>query len=190
MRILLILILLFLCSPALAAKGFYLGVGIGQAHYDMNANTIRQFYRLPADAQLSESVANLNLLAAYRFDDFLSMELEFNLPSGMVAEYGQTRTKLFDPSGMSLTASLGHNITPRIRPYVSLGAYSWDISKTDSFDSIDSGLGLAYNVGFDINLFGGKERIMRLQWSHQTFDNVYLESAETLSLSVMFTRIR
>ena len=53
-------------------------------------------------------------------------------------------------------------------------------------ETLESGQGLLYGAGFDVNIYSSKERIMRIEWEHHEFDQITLNSADTISVSAIF----
>ena len=52
--------------------------------------------------------------------------------------------------------------------------------------SVGDGVDLTYGVGMDIDLYGGEERKLRIKWKRFEFDDVYLSSADLITLGLLF----
>jgi len=51
---------------------------------------------------------------------------------------------------------------------------------------IESGQGLTYSVGVNVDLYGGDERTLSIEWERYNFSGVALKEADSVSASIKF----
>jgi hypothetical protein len=160
----------------------YAGVGLSRVNFAVNKNSIPT---LTTAAEVNANSYNLNLFAGYQFDRLLGMELNY-LGSGAVTatDQGQTR-KLFGVELAALSATFKTKLNDSVDLYAKLGGASWNFSPQQGLEKSD-GFGPCLGLGADINLYGGGDRKMRLEYSYYHLDKVYMKSANTLSISAVF----
>lgn len=171
--------------PAHASESesqWYGGVGLGLTNFSVNKSSVPS---LTAASSVDSNSYNLNVFAGYQFDPFLGIELDY-LGGGSVTatSHGQT-TKLFNVGLTTLSATMGAPLNDNVRLYAKLGGTSWRFSSQQGVDAND-GFGPSAGLGADINLYGGSERKLRIEYNYYHLDKVYVKSASSLSINAVF----
>lgn len=182
-----LLILALFSMPSLAAQQWYFGGGIGHTRFSLDQKSIANHFGLPDGSRYRQNSAGLTLTAGFQFDPILAVETDLVIPGEITATTADGSFKLFNISGMNIKAVLGKNIGGNSRVFGGLGAFLWDASEDNSGDrNIDSGTGYSISAGLDYNLFGTSSRLLRLQWLHQSYNDVLLHASDTFSIGLVF----
>ena len=115
------------------------------------------------------------------------METELLFMGDITARDAGQTFKIFNVSTFAITATLGKQLTPRTRLFTRLGIHSWNISESSrNVDTNNGGEDLTYGFGADFNVYGGSSRQLRIQWNHYEYDGIFIDSSDTLSMSLLF----
>lgn len=163
-----------------------IGVGIGTSQLQANESTVaREYPELQPGFRIDESTTGFRVVGSYHFDPVLALDLEFVELGDVLAEDASGRHKLFSISGMTTAVRARHRLSGSAEVFGRLGAFLW-ISTANVDNTVDDGLDITYGLGTDINLYGGFERVLRLEWDYYGFNGVTLDSASILSASLVF----
>ena len=66
-----------------------------------------------------------------------------------------------------------------------LGMSFWSLGNSDE-NEIESGQGLTYGAGLNIDIYGSKERTLLIGWERYNFSGVALKEADLISASIKF----
>ena len=164
----------------------YAGIGVAQSDLKLNNTNVVAVNNLSGQAKLENNGFGMDAYVGFKFDDHLALELGYVDLGSTNLDDGTTVQEYLKVNSLYLDAVLRHSITSRIDVFAKGGVSSWvadDLSNNESTD----GEGLHYGAGFDINLYGDKARAMRVKWEHHEFDNVILESTDSVSASMIFS---
>lgn len=167
---------------------FSLAPGIGNSQFKLNeSNLIADFTGLTGASSFNDSATAFGLMGGMRLDEYLSLEVDFLISGDISAREGGRTFKLFDVSTLAITLLLANQVSDRVNLFARLGVHMWDISESfGNLDTINSAVDLTYGLGADINLYGDRSRQMRIQWNRYEYDAIYIESSDTISLSLLF----
>lgn len=187
----LVLATLLLFSNANAAEEdgrYFIGVGLGGSQFQLNqAEIVASYSPLTNIRIFNESATAFNIFGGIRLDEYLSLESEL-VSAGDITVRDAGRTyKLFNANTLAVTATLSKPVTPDMRFFARLGVHLWSISEpAGNFDTVNSGTDLTYGFGTDINVYGSHSMQLRLQWNHYEYDGIFIDSNDTISLSLLY----
>lgn len=181
-------ILLMISIPAFSEEGdFYFGLGIGQSQFKLNEPTLINSYLLSNNSTFSDTSTAISFYSGIKLDEYLSLEADIVLTGDITATSNLQTTKLFNVSGLSLTAMLSTQLSERVTLFGRMGAIFWDISESsDNLTTINNAVDITYGGGLDINLYGSADRQLRLQWNHYEYDGVFINSSDAFTASLLF----
>lgn len=160
----------------------YAGLGLGLVNFAANKSSIPS---LSATSSVDSNSYNLNLFAGYQLDPFLGFEIDYIGKGGLTAtDQGQT-TKLFDVDLTTVAATIGTAVNDNIRIYTKLGGTFWNFSSQQNVKAND-GFGPSVGFGADINLYGGDDRKLRIEYNYYHLDRVFVKDASNLSINAVF----
>lgn len=164
------------------------GVGVGSTAFNLDeANIVANYVSLNDSATFTDNSTTFVIYGGIRLDEYMVIETDFLMQGDIAATQSGVKRKLFDVDTLSVTVALQHELSSRINAFARIGVHMWDATVgSDSLTSVDSSVDLTYGLGLDINVYGGKERVMRIQWNHYEYDGVFLDHGDTLSLSLRF----
>ncbi len=125
----------------------------------------------------------------YRFDEILAVQCDFVGGGSIRVNDNGVNKKLFDPFLFSVSAVLNKPISENLNAFGKLGGTFWTLSQpltSAQSLTVDNGFGLSFGAGVDFNLYGGKERMIRLEWNHYKMDDVLIKSADSLTIAGIF----
>lgn len=164
---------------------FYVGAGISSTDLSINkANSMAKFPDYD-DIFVGENAISLELLLGYQLDDFLSMELGFVDLGTLTARTGPVTKKLLTLSTFFIDATLATKVSEKVSVFAKAGISMWSATVDGSYDSVEEGNGVVYGAGIDLNLYGGDERQLRFEWKHHDFDELFLDQADSISMTLM-----
>ncbi len=168
----------------------YWGIGFEMINFSVNRNgVLTTFPSLTQNASIQSNSANLHGFIGFQFDEFLGAQLDLaSLGSVRSTDLGVTK-QLFNPTLISISAVLKKPISDNLKAFGKLGGTYWYLRQpgaTQDTPSMNSGFAANFGVGLDFNLYGGSERMLRLEWSYYKMDSVLLNSANSLSLNALF----
>jgi len=161
---------------------WYGGLGMGMVNFLVNEGSVPT---LTGTSSVNSTSYNINIFAGYQFDPFLGLELNY-LGGGSVTATNQAQTtKLFDVSLSTISATMGVPLNDSLRLYAKLGGTSWKFSSPQGA-GLNDGFGPSVGLGANINLFGGSDRMLRIEYNYYHLDKVYVRSASNLSINAVF----
>ena len=167
------------------AQNIYFGVGVSLTDLQLNEDNILANINLNGQYQFDNSSPAFKLFAGYRFDQYLAIEMDYTSFGNTAIDNGNQKTILFSADSLVISMALNYPVTQNIDLYGKLGVSAWIMDSSREILKTD-GTGMAYGVGLDINLYGEKTRVMRVEWLEQSFDDVFLSQSSTLSASIVF----
>ncbi len=184
-----ILLMTFNSLPVMAfGQGFRFGVGLGSSSFELNEpGLISKYSSVTTTSNITDSATALTIFGGIEFDEYLSLNTDLLILGDITSSQGGLKTKLFDVSSIAITADLSQPLSESITGFVRLGIHSWDISEgDDNSSSIDTAVDLTYGLGLNINIYGDKSRQIRVQWNRYEYDGVFIDTSDTVTLSLMF----
>ena len=168
-------------------ESYSFGIGVGQSSFQLKqASIIANYSGLTSSSSFTDSSTTLLFSGGVQLDPYLSLNLEYLAQGDIKATESLVQKKLFDVSTLTFAVGLHHEFNERFNGYARLGVHMWDATTGSDFDSVDGTVDLTYGIGMDINIYGGRERLMRIQWDRYDYDGVYLDSSDVISISLMF----
>lgn len=175
-------------SPALAnadLKHFYIGAGISHSSFDINQLNMAAAYGTSPTDEFKIQGSGLNILMGFQVDPHLAFELSYADLGSVALDNDTVQRKVFDAEVINLSSKLSMPVSEDIEAFAKVGLSYWS-TLDDDMDSLESGSGISYGAGIDINVYGNKDRIMRVEWHHQTYDEIVFNGSDTVSLSAVF----
>ena len=176
-------------SPAVASpvesEAIYFGIGLSQSTISQNQQNVAA--RIPGGDQLDFEADGfgIKLTAGVELDKHLGMEIQYSDIGSIAVTDGTITEQLYEAESLIINTVLRQTVSKNVNVFGKLGASLWRLTDDNSED-IDDGNGLFYGAGFDINVYGNKDRTLRVEWEHHEFNNIILDSVDTVSLSLMF----
>ena len=162
----------------------YLGIGLVQSDLSVNKNNVNANFT-NNNSSLNNNGFGLEVLAGYKIDEFLAFEIGYTDIGDINSTENTVSLNLFSVDSLYINAKFNHNLSNNIDAFAKLGVSMWEVYK-DYDSTLESGEGLLYGAGLDINIYNNKDRVLRLEWEHHEFDNITLNDADTISASVIF----
>ena len=186
-RVLLAMLCCVLAPAAGAADPVWsVQIGIGGTRFDASERGIeREFPGLQPGFELRESTTALRLAGSYHFDPYLALDFDLVELGDLIASDADGRRRLFSVTAVATSVRLHRRWTERLDAYVRVGAFMWT-SSVSFDDTVDEGLEVTVGVGLDVNVYGDRERLLRLQWDRYNFNGVVLDQADVLSANLVF----
>jgi hypothetical protein len=187
-----LLIITCSCAPqAFAASGgedhghWYFGVGLASTDLQTNEKNMSATYGDGSAADFDHNGTAFKLFVGYQVDPLLGLEAGLTSFGEIVMTDSQAKRNLFNADGVYIAATATRPVTKNINAQAKLGMFFWSLN--DKHDkTLEDGQGLTYGVGLDINLYGGKERTLLVEWEHHNFSGVALEEADSIGVSLKF----
>ncbi len=182
--------LLPLSSQADEVSSVYFGVGLNATRFSPSTSDLSASYpSLSPSSELNTTSYNLAGYVGYNFDSFLGAELDLIAGGSVSADTAGQQVKLFDVSLLTISAVFNHQLSDRVNLFGKLGGTAWGFTQTNSTANSpeNSGVSPSIGLGMDINLYGGKERQMRIEWMRTNFNNGILSNANCFTISGLFS---
>lgn len=183
------LMLILSLRPACASPAtppWYFGMGIGQALLGLNkGNLANSFTAATSASSFNHDDFTFAIYAGYFLDPLLALELGYARLGNVITTSSGASTKLFNTDTFYVDTVLLHRYNKNAAIYAKVGAHFWDIAP-DSGSSISNGTDLMLGTGIELNIYGGSNRMARVELMHYQFDKVYLDSTDTLTLNLVF----
>jgi len=179
-------------KPATAAvsNAWYWGIGFDMTNFSANRNgVLAAFPALTTNTSIQSNSSNLRLFAGYEFDEFLGAQFDWSGLGSVRGTDGGVSRQLFDPDLISFSAVLNQPVSDKLKLFGKLGGTYWALRKAGAAQndpSMNSGFCPNLGIGLDLNLYGGSERMIRLEWNYYKMDGVILNNANSLSLNALF----
>ena len=165
--------------------GWYFGVGVTTSNVSFNETNLSSMYSDNPDSTFDHSGNAFKLSMGYQFDPLLGIEFGYTSFGEIVMSNGQAKSNIFDVDGVYVSATATRPLSKNIDVLAKGGMFFWSLND-DDMNSIEDGQGLTYGAGLDINLYGGKERTLLIEWEHYSFSDVALKEADTIGASIKF----
>ncbi len=165
---------------------WYAGVGVGASDVALNEPNLSTTYAGAPGASFRQGGNTFRMFGGYRFDPLLKMELGITSFGEVVMDATAGQRNLFTSDSGYLSALISRPISKNIDIQARLGMSFWTLYDKDD-NTIESGQGLLYGAGLDINLYGEKARTLLLEWEHYNFSGVALEEADAFNASIKFS---
>jgi len=185
-------IILTLCSVSTLAannpfsSSIYFGAGLAQTSLELNEQNIKANNLVASQSEFKTNKNGYTLFFGTKIDSYMSLEMGYSsLGDVQVSQNNQTN-ELFSVDSVFINTSLSYPVTQNTDVYAKLGISEWSIESTNS-NFNDYGTGLSYGLGLDINIYAAKNRTLRLEWMHQEFDEIALNTSDTITASMVFS---
>jgi len=167
-------------------ENVYIGIGLINSTLTVNEAALSSKYANGNDVFMGEEPGNIEIILGYKRDRHLNLEMGFAGLGVINTKVGEQTITVAEVETFFVNASLSTRLSEKFKFYGKLGVSSWDVySGSDRAKSIDSGSGLLYGLGFDINLYDGDDQQLRLEWKHHDFDGLLLQQADQISVSML-----
>lgn len=167
------------------AQSIYFGAGVALTDIDINQQNLKAINSLPAQTGFDNQGGGYSIFLGTKLDRYLSLEMAYSELGDIQMTLNNQTTELFSVDAISVTSTLSYPLSQNTDIYAKLGVAEWNIENKNSFFK-DSGTGLTYGMGLDINLYGSKNRSLRVEWTHQEFDEISINNSDTISASMVF----
>jgi hypothetical protein len=164
---------------------WYFGVGLASTDLQTNEKNMSATYGDGSYASFDHSGTAFKLFAGYQVDPFLGLEAGVTSFGEIVMTDSQAKRNLFNTSGVYIAATATRPVSKNINAQAKLGMFFWSLDDKNA-KTLEDGQGLTYGAGLDINLYGGKERTLLVEWEHHSFSGVALEEANSIGVSLKF----
>lgn len=175
-------------APAPATMNGYWGIGYDAVNFRANRNgVLAQYPTLSSGTEVQPDSSNMSGIFGWRMDEHLAMQIDMIGFGSIRATDNGVSKQLFSPTLLTISAIMSQALSERVSVFGKLGGSYWYLTEQNAQSSVNDGFGLSYGAGVDFNLYGGKERMLRLEWTHYKMDGVLLDSADGLSLGALFS---
>jgi len=183
-----LLLFLVLATHSAHAESFSMSVEIGSASSKVNNNNIvNQYTQLTPASSLSTDTSTLFLSLGYKLDEYLSLGADLLLSGAITANESGLSYKLFSTDTVSVYAKTQHTLNPRVTLFAKLGMHLWSLSENlASVGELDDGVDITYGFGTSIDLYGGSNRQLQIQWNHYDYNGVYVDSQDVITVGILF----
>ena len=164
---------------------FYLGIGLLKSEIKINQNNIVAINGLNQQSVIENDGVGLQLIAGLDLDEHMAIELGLSDMGAVTLDDGVTRQQFMSVLNMNLDTVFKHRISQSFETFAKLGIAFWEVSGDNLDDSV-GGSGLHYGLGFNVNIYGTTDRVLKVLWEHHEFDQTLLEGAESISASLVF----
>jgi len=191
---LLMALVFFVCGyvpPVFAESGpdiekrWYAGVGVGATDLTFNETNLSAMYSGGSDSSFRQGGNTFKLFAGYQFDPLLGVELGVTRFGEIVMDSIPVQRNLFTVDAVYVDAVVTRPVFKNIDVQAKLGMSFWSLTDDDEND-IESGQGLTYGAGLNIDIYGSKERTLLIEWERYNFSGVALKEADVISASIKF----
>ncbi len=179
-RLFLVLCGLACALSAHAAEPVYGGVGLAFTRYNLNRDAALTRFQLTSGAAIDDKVYGVSAYAGYRFDEHLAVQVDGSLGGTVTASDNGTVSELFKALLYSVSAVAGADLWQGLRAYVKVGATRWSLSQGSN--EIVAGFAPSVGVGVDADLFGSRQRKMRIEWTRVQMSRDFMKSTDVFVL--------
>jgi len=167
------------------AQSIYFGAGVAQTDIDINQQNIKAINALPAQSAFDNQGGGYSVFLGTKLDRYLSLEMAYTSLGDIQMTLNEQTTELFSIDALNVTGILSYPLSQNTDVFAKLGVAEWKLENENSFFN-ESGTGLTYGLGFDINLYDSKSRALRVEWTHQEFDEISINNSDTITASMVF----
>lgn len=174
-------------STALSAERerLYFGAGISNSDLQINQKNIIAANNLNPQSTFDNHDTGVEFILGVEVDEHLGFEIGYADLGSVALNDGTATRDYYTVDSLHVSALLGTAVTDNVDVFARLGISAWEIYD-DQDDSVNIGDGLLYGLGTNINIYGMKDRVLRLEWKHHEFDDVTLTDSDTVTASVVF----
>jgi OOP family OmpA-OmpF porin len=163
----------------------YFGVGLTSTDLTLNDENLSQTYAGNDSSIFNQNGNAFKLFLGYQYDPLLGLELGYTSFGEMVMSGGGSKSNLFNTDGIYFSTTVTKSITKNITATAKAGMFFWTLFD-NADDPLEEGQGITYGAGLDLNLYGGKERTLLVEWEHYAFSDVSLKDGDTIGVSLKF----
>ena len=138
--------------------GFYFGVGASQSSLDANQANMSLAYGSDPQSSFETNGLGLSLVAGLSMDEYLSFEASYTELGSIALDNGTTQVKMFDADIFNVSALLSYPVNEKVDVFGRLGLSYWS-TLDENVDTLESGSGLVYGAGMDVNVYGNKSSL-------------------------------
>ena len=165
---------------------WFVDLSLGKTVFETNRSVILGNYpQFGSDASIEGDATSLVINGGFNLDPLLSFQVGAPMLGEVVAKDSQSAKKLFDISGLTLETQVNWPTRGALHPFGEFGVFIWSMDENVD-TSLGEGVDLTYGAGMDIDLYGGSERKLRVKWKRFEFDDVYVKSADLITMGLLF----
>lgn len=164
---------------------FYYGFGVTASDLAFNETNLSLQYSGGTLSSFDHGGNAFKLFGGYHFDPLLGVELGITSFGEIVMDNALGQRNIFTADSAYVAATATRPITQNIDIVGKLGMSFWELND-NADNNIESGQGLMYGAGVDINLYGNKDRSLLIEWEHYNFSGVSLKEANQVGASLVF----
>lgn len=181
-------LILLQITHATQAESLTLSIDIGSAASAVNTNSIINRYpQLSPASTISSDTSTLNMSVGYVLDEYLSIGSDLIISGSITATESGIAYKLFSTNTLSIYAKMDKPINPRFSIFGKFGMHLWSLSEDlNSPGDMDDGVDLTYGIGTNIDIYGGSNRQLQIQFNHYDFNGVYIDSMDVITIGILF----
>jgi len=166
-------------------NGYYgLGIGLSLLAYN-KSNIATAFAAASNNSSLNNNDFTFNIFGGYQLDPFLGLEFGISQLSNTIATTNGTPTKLFNTYTAFIDAIMTHRYNDKAALYGKIGAHFWNLGSNSS-TTLTEGTDLSLGAGLEFTLSGDTGHVVRIGWNRYLFNNIYIDTVDTVSLSLVF----
>ncbi len=166
-------------------KRWYAGVGVSATNLTFNEANLSVAYSGGTEASFRQAGNTFKLFAGHQFDPILGVELGVISFGEIVMDVNSRQSNVFTANAVYIDAVVAQPMFKNIDFQARLGTSFWSLMDNDD-NEIESGQGLTYGVGVNIDLYGGDERTLLIEWERYNFSGVALKEADSVSANIKF----
>jgi len=163
----------------------YFGVGLTSTDLTLNDENLSQTYAGNDSSTFKQNGNAFKLFLGYQYDPFLGLEVGYTSFGEMVMSGNGAKSNLFNTDGIYFSTTVTKPITKNITATAKAGMFFWTLFD-NADDPLEVGQGMTYGAGLDLNLYGGKERTLLVEWEHYAFSDVSLKDGDTIGVNLKF----
>jgi len=163
----------------------YIGVGLTSTDLALNDENLSQTYAGNDTSTFNQNGNAFKLFLGYQYDPLLGLEFGYTSFGEMVMSGNSAKSNLFNTDGIYFSTTATKAITKNVTATAKAGMFFWTLYD-NAYDPLEEGQGITYGAGLDLNLYGGKERTLLIEWEHYSFSDVSLKDGDTIGASIKF----
>jgi len=166
-------------------KRWFAGIGVSATKLTFNEANLSAMYTGGSGASFRQGGDTFKLFAGYQFDPLLGVEVGVASFGEIVMESNANQRNVFTANAAYVDAVVTLPLMKNIDFQSKLGMSFWSLVDNNEKE-IESGQGLTYGVGVNIDLYGGDTRTLLIEWERYTFSGVALTEADSINASIKF----
>ena len=163
----------------------YFGIGLTSTDLRLNDENLSKTYAGNDSSTFNQNGNAFKMFIGYQYDPLLGLEVGYTSFGEMVMSDSGTKNNLFNTDGIYFSTTATKSITENITVMAKAGMFFWTLFD-NADDPLEEGQGITYGAGLDLNLYGGKERTLLVEWEHYAFSDVSLKDGDTVGVSLKF----